>query len=68
LWYPHLHPSLLYELFVVVVSNEIPCFSIEDVIQILIDLRIAPTGTSTIETNSKQQEICDQKYRRRHKS
>jgi len=40
---------------------------IEDVIQTLIDLRIAHTGTSTIEINYQQQEARDHRHRRRHK-
>jgi hypothetical protein len=39
--------------------------SIEDVVQTLIDLRVAHTGTSTIETNYKQQEARDRRQRRR---
>jgi hypothetical protein len=38
------------------------------VIQTLIDLRIAHTGTSTIETGYKIQEARDQRQRRRFKS
>src|ERR1700734_3474402 len=39
----------------------------EDVIQTLIDLHLAHTGTSTIEMNYKQQGSRDQRHRRRQK-
>jgi hypothetical protein len=40
----------------------------DDVIQTLIDLRLAHTGASNIEMNSKKQEGRDQRPRRRQKS
>jgi len=41
---------------------------IDDVVQTLIDLRLAHTGTSTIEMNYKQQEAREHRHRRREKS
>lgn len=41
---------------------------IDDVIQTLIDLRLAHTGVPTIEMNYKQHEARGQRHRRREKS
>lgn len=41
---------------------------IEDIIQTLIDLQIAYTSMSTIDTTYKKQEVRDQRQRRRQKS
>lgn len=41
---------------------------IEDIIQTLIDLQIAHTSMSTIDTTYKKQEVRDQRQRRRQKS
>lgn len=41
---------------------------IDDVIQTLIDLRLARTGASTIEMNHRQQEAREHRQRRRQKS
>lgn len=40
----------------------------DDIVQTLIDLRLAHTGTSTVENNYRKQEPRDQRHRRRFKS